>query len=276
MTDLPQSSATPEQAPSPALRFDIFSLFPGMFNGPLSESILKRGQERGLLEIAIHDIRDWTTDRHRTADDTPYGGGAGMVMRAQPVVEAVESVLGDNLEDAQVIIMAASGRLFDQEAAHRLAERGRIAIVCGHYEGIDDRARELLNAEEYSIGDYVLTGGELPAMVLLDSVARLVPGVILEASAGEESFQDGLIEYPHYTRPATYRDLAVPDILLSGHHANVAKWRREQSIRRTVERRPDLLRKAISDGLLTAQEEQLAADLLVEASRSAQQRDDNR
>lgn len=262
MTDAPELLPPDEHATQPRLRFDIFTLFPGMFRGPLDESILKRGQERGLIEIAIHDIRDWTTDRHRTADDTPYGGGAGMVMRAQPVVEAVESVLGDDRSEANVIIMAASGRLFDQQTAHRLARSRRLAIVCGHYEGIDDRARVLLDAEEYSIGDYVLTGGELPAMVVLDAVARLVPGVILEQSTGEESFQDGLVEYPHYTRPATFRGLDVPNVLLSGHHAKIAQWRREQSIRRTAERRPDLLLRALSDGTLTVRERELARQLL--------------
>jgi tRNA (guanine37-N1)-methyltransferase len=248
----------------PLLRFDIFTLFPAMFRGPLDESILTRGQERSLIAIVIHDIRDWTTYRHRTADDTPYGGGAGMVMRAPPIVEAVESVLGNDLGKAPILIMSASGRMYNQAAAQRLAQMDRIAIVCGHYEGIDDRASVLLNAEEYSIRDYVLTGGELPAMVVLDSVARLVPGVIQEASAGEESFQEGLVEYPHYTRPEIYRGLPVPDVLLSGHHANIAQWRREQSIRRTAERRPELLRQALVSGRLTAQEADLARALLAE------------
>jgi tRNA (guanine37-N1)-methyltransferase len=258
----PEEGRDTEKEGAPLLRFDVFTLFPGMFRGPLDESIMKRGQERGLIEIAIHDLRDWTTDRHRTADDTPYGGGAGMVMRAPPVVEAVESVLGDNLGTAPVLIMAASGRLYNQETARRLAQSRRVAIICGHYEGIDYRATLLLNAEEYSIGDYVLTGGEIPALVVLDSVARLVPGVILEASTGEESFQDGLIEYPQYTRPAVYRGLEVPGVLLSGHHAQIAQWRREQSIRRTAERRPDLLRRALASGTLSEEEAALANELL--------------
>lgn len=228
---------------SRALRIDIFTLFPGMFDGVFGESIIKRAQAKGLIEIAVHDIRDWTHDRHRTADDTPYGGGAGMVMKAPPIIEAVESVLGDELAETHIAIMSAGGRRYTQGLAQELSTRKRIALICGHYEGIDERVSELLEADELSIGDYVLTGGELAAMVIADSVIRLVPGVIREASVLDESHSDPSgpgVEYPHYTRPVEYRGLAVPDVLLSGHHANIDSWRRQQAARRTARWRPDL------------------------------------
>ncbi len=226
------------------MRFDIFTLFPGMFAGPLDESIIKRARAAGLVEIAIHDIRDWTSDRHRTADDTPYGGGAGMVMMAPPIVAAVEETLGDELGETVVILLSAAGELFRQSLARELAVRRRVALICGHYEGVDERVVTVLGAREISIGDYVLTGGELPAMVVLDAVTRLVPGVIDAASIAEESHEQSLVEHPQYTRPATFRGLAVPDILMSGHHANIAHWRRTQAIRRTAQRRPDLFAEA--------------------------------
>lgn len=222
-------------------RIDIFSLFPAMFTGPMSESILKRAQASGKLAIRIHDIRDWAHDRHRTADDTPYGGGAGMVMKAPPIVEAVEDVLGDDLAMTHIAIMSAGGRRFTQSVAHELSGRTRLALICGHYEGIDDRAGQLLDADELSIGDYVLTGGELPAMVIADSVARLIPGVIDAESIREESHTAEGVEYPHYTRPVEYRGLRVPDILLSGHHARINEWRQEQADHRTARWRPDLV-----------------------------------
>ncbi len=222
-------------------RIDIFSLFPAMFTGPMSESILRRAQESGKLEILVHDIRDWARDRHRTADDTPYGGGAGMVMKAPPIVEAVEDVLGEDLATTHIAIMSAGGRRLTQTLARELAAGRRLALICGHYEGIDDRVGQILGADELSIGDYVLTGGELPAMVIADSVSRLVPGVIDAESIREESHSATSVEYPHYTRPAEYRGLRVPDILLSGHHANIDQWRREQAIERTARWRPDLV-----------------------------------
>ncbi len=211
-----------------------------MFAGPFDESIIKRAREAGIVEIGIHDIRDWTTDRHRTADDTPYGGGAGMVMKAPPIVEAVEAVLGDDLHRTHVVLLSAGGRRFTQSVAHELALKPRLALICGHYEGIDERVTQLLNADELSIGDYVLTGGELPAMVVADAVIRLVPGVIDPASIVEESHGDpneSLVEYPHYTRPFSYRGLEVPEVLLSGHHVRIATWRREQARARTQRRR---------------------------------------
>ena len=225
----------------PTLTVDIFTLFPGMFAGVLGESILKRAHQKGLIDIRVHDIRDWTYDRHRTADDTPYGGGAGMVMKAPPIIEAVEAVLGDDLADAHIAIMSAGGRRFTQSIAQELSERTRVVLICGHYEGIDERVTEILNADELSIGDYVLTGGELPAMVIADAISRLVPGVITEASILDESHLGENVEYPHYTRPAEYRGLTVPDVLLSGHHGNVAKWRAEKAEERTRKWRPDLL-----------------------------------
>ena len=223
------------------MRFDVFTLFPEMFAGPFDASILKRASAAGTIEIAIHDIRDWTTDRHRTADDTPYGGGAGMVMMAPPIVAAVEETLGDDLGATPVVVLSAAGRRFTQEVARELATKPRLALVCGHYEGIDERVTVVLGADELSIGDFVLTGGELAAMVVVDAVARLVPGVIDPASISEESHDLALVEYPHYTRPAIFRGLAVPDVLLSGHHGEIARWRREEAVRRTARRRPDLL-----------------------------------
>ncbi len=222
------------------MRFDVFTLFPGMFEGPLSESILKRAQQQELILVHLHDIRDWATDRHRSVDDYPYGGGPGMVMMAPPVVRAVEETLGESVTTTPILLMSPSGERFTQEHAAQLARCPRIAIICGRYEGIDERVKQLLDAREFSIGDFVLTGGELPAAVIIDAVARLVPGVIEAESLAEESHTSGLLEYPQYTRPVEFRGLTVPEVLLSGHHARVAEWRRQQALRRTKERRPDL------------------------------------
>ncbi len=236
------------------MRFDIFTLFPGMFAGPLSESILKRAQESGLVFIHIHDIRAYTTDKHHVTDDYPYGGGGGMVMKPEPIFAAVESVLGmqfdgstppNRLSPVPIILLSPQGRLFTQEVARELAEHDHLALICGHYEGVDERVRQYLATDEISIGDYVLTGGELPAMVIVDAVARLVPGVLGDPqAAAQDSFSQGLLEGPHYTRPAEFRGWRVPDVLLSGHHAEIARWRRQQALKRTWERRPELLRKA--------------------------------
>lgn len=238
------------------LRFDVFTLFPGIFTGPLSESILRRAQDRGLVSVAVHDIRDWTTDKHRTADDTPYGGGAGMVMTAPPIVSAVEATLGEELGTARILAMSAGGAPFSQAFAQELAQERRLVLICGRYEGIDARAIEVLRAEEVSIGDYVLTGGELPAAVVIDAVARLAPGVIDAESLADESFREPLLEYPHYTRPRVYRGLAVPDVLLSGNHAAINRWRRDAAVRKTACFRPDLLAKVD----LTDAEAQAAAE----------------
>src|SRR6266436_3057678 len=222
------------------MHFAIFTLFPEMFQGPFSESILKRAQERGLLSIALHNVRDATTDRHHVVDDYPYGGGAGMVMKPEPIFKAVEAVY----QDGPIILLSPQGRLFNQQIAHELAQEARVTLICGHYEGIDERVREHLVTDEISIGDYVLTGGELAAMIVVDATSRLLPGVLGgEESTLEESHSNNLLEYPHYTRPPEFRGWRVPDILLSGHHANVARWRRKESLRRTRARRPDLFAK---------------------------------
>lgn len=223
------------------MKFDIFTIFPGMFHGPFDESIVRRAIDRGLLDLALHDIREHGIGRHRSVDDTPYGGGAGMVMAAPPLFDSVESVLGGELATTPVILMSPSGERFSQAIAHELAGLPRVALICGRYEGVDQRVRDHLVTRELSIGDYVLTGGELAAAVIVDVVARLLPGVIDAASLEEESFSAGLLEYPQYTRPATFRGWSVPDVLLSGHHAEIATWRRQRSIELTRERRPDLL-----------------------------------
>jgi tRNA (guanine37-N1)-methyltransferase len=232
------------------MRFDILTLFPAMFTGPLTESILKRAQQAGLLDVRLHDIRAWASDKHRTADDAPYGGGAGMVMKAEPLAACIRAVLAEE-PPAPVILMSPDGELLTQAIAQELARAPRLLLVCGHYEGLDERLRATLITRELSVGDYVLTGGELAAMVVVDAVARLVPGVIDAASTAEESHSDGLLEYPHYTRPAIWEGLPVPPVLVSGHHGEVAKWRRHERLRRTLARRPDLLARAYADGQLT-------------------------
>lgn len=219
------------------MRFDVFTLFPGMFVGPFDESIIKRAVDAGLIEIRIHNIRDYATDKHKLTDDMAYGGGGGMVLKPEPIFAAVESVLADALSSTPIILMSAGGRLFTHAVAQALAQQPRIALICGHYEGVDERVREHLCNDEISIGDYVLTGGELPAMVVIDAVARLVPGVLPPGVTEEESHASGLLEYPHYTRPAEFRGWRVPDVLLSGNHAEIARWRREQAERRTRARR---------------------------------------
>ncbi|MEI8167468.1 MAG: tRNA (guanosine(37)-N1)-methyltransferase TrmD [Chloroflexales bacterium] len=241
------------------LTFDILTLFPAMFVGPTTESILKRAQQADLIALRLHNIRDWATDRHHTADDAPYGGGAGMVMKAAPLAAAIRATVGDDAPP--VILLSPDGETFTQAIAHELAQAERVVLVCGHYEGLDERVREALITRELSIGDYVLTGGELAAMVVLDAVARLVPGVIDAASTAEESHSDGLLEYPHYTRPAVWEDRPVPPVLVSGHHGEVAKWRRRERLRRTLARRPDLLARAHTEGQLTRDDLVYLADL---------------
>jgi tRNA (guanine37-N1)-methyltransferase len=230
---------------SAPFRVDVFTLFPRMFAGPLDESIVRRASERSLIRIDVHDIRDWTKDRHRTADDTPYGGGAGMVMTAPPIVSAVEATLGDRLGIVPVLVLSASGRRFTQEVAESLAREPGIVLICGHYEGIDERVAEILGADQLSVGDYVLTGGELPAMTVIDAVCRLRPGVIDAESIAEESHATPLVEYPHYTRPVEFRGKRVPEVLLQGHHAKIGAWRRAQAQARTARWRPDLLDRQI-------------------------------
>jgi tRNA (guanine37-N1)-methyltransferase len=225
------------------MRVDIFTIFPGMFGGPFGESIVHRAIDRKLLEVRLHDIRDHGVGRHRAVDDTPYGGGAGMVMAAPPIFASVEGALGDALPSTPVILMSPSGEQFNQSIARELSLLPRFALLCGRYEGVDQRVRDHLVTRELSIGDYVLTGGELAAMVIVDVVSRLIPGVIEHESLEEESFSNGLLEYPHYTRPADVRGWGVPDVLLSGHHAEIAAWRLRKSIELTRARRPDLIQQ---------------------------------
>ncbi|MBA5870387.1 MAG: tRNA (guanosine(37)-N1)-methyltransferase TrmD [Nitrospira sp. CR2.1] len=231
------------------MRCAVVTLFPDMVAPVIGQSILKRAHEKGLLEVAVENLRDHTFDRHKTADDVPYGGGAGMVMKAEPVLRAVDA-LRARYETAcppttlRVIVPSPQGRPFTQELAHSLAQDERVIVfVCGHYEGMDERVRLALHPEEISVGDYVLTGGELPALVMIDAAARLVPGVLGDAaSAAEESFTEGLLEYPHYTRPAEVRGMVVPEVLVSGHHEAIRVWRRKEALRNTYLKRPDLLR----------------------------------
>ncbi len=227
------------------MQFDVFTLIPEAVQAYLASSILGRAQARGQIRIRLHNLRDYTHDRHRTTDDVPYGGGGGMVMKPEPIFEAVEAVLGDDLGVVPVILLTPQGRVFDQALAAGLAAYPRLALLCGRYEGVDERVRRHLASLEISIGDYVLTGGEIPALAIIDAVARLLPGVLGDAgAAADNSHAAGLLEYPHYTRPAEFRGWPVPEVLTSGDHARIAAWRREQSLRRTLERRPDLLRRA--------------------------------
>ncbi|HVN55806.1 MAG TPA: tRNA (guanosine(37)-N1)-methyltransferase TrmD [Anaerolineaceae bacterium] len=226
------------------MRFDVFSLFPDVFTPYLETSILQRARQRGLIEVHLHDIRAWTTDRHHVTDDIPYGGGGGMVMKPEPVFTAVETVLGSP-QASPVILLTPQGRTLNQKIVAELATEPRLALLCGRYEGVDERIRQHLVSDEISIGDYVLTGGELPALILIDAISRLIPGVLGDPDgAMDDSHASGLLEYPHYTRPTEFRDWEVPEVLLSGNHAQINRWRREQSLLRTLQRRPDLLANA--------------------------------
>lgn len=242
------------------MQFEVFTLFPEIFSPYLESSILLRARQRGLIQVNLHNIRDWTWDRHHITDDEPYGGGGGMVMKPEPIFTAVESVLGPS-PDCPVILLTPQGRVFTQEIAIELAglshpasqaaegdqdiSSARLALICGRYEGVDERVREHLVTDRISIGDFVITGGELPALMLIDAISRLIPGVLGDPDgAWDDSHASGLLEYPHYTRPAEYRGWRVPDILLSGDHAKIARWRREQALLRTWQQRPDLLETA--------------------------------
>lgn len=232
------------------MRFDVLTLFPEMFAGPLDVSIIGRARERGLVEVRVTNIRDFATGRHRIADDYSYGGGAGMVMKPEPIFAAVEAVRCPPESGCRerVVLLTPQGRRLDQAMLGELATADHLVLVCGHYEGVDERVRQYLVTDEISIGDYVLTGGELPAMVLMDGVSRLVPGVLGAAeSAEKESFAEGLLEYPQWTRPLEFRGLKPPDILLSGNHEQVRRWRRKEALRRTLERRPELLEQVALD-----------------------------
>ncbi len=227
------------------MKIDVLTLFPPMFEAPFSFGIFKRAIDNGLVEVKVTNIRDYTHDRHHVVDDSPYGGGAGMVLKPGPIFEAVEDIKTAGNEPPHVILLTPQGRLFNQQIAQELSQKKHLVFICGHYEGEDERVREHLANDEISIGDYVLTGGELPAMVVIDSVLRLIPGVLgSEESALDDSHAGGLLEYPQYTRPEDFRGWKVPEILLSGDHARIARWRREQIIKRTLERRPELINKA--------------------------------
>jgi len=226
------------------MRFDVFTLFPGLIEPYINESILERARIRGLLEVHVHDIRAYATDRHHVTDEPPYGGGGGMVMKCEPIFNAVESVLGAP-PACPVILLTPQGRVFTQQVAMELAQYPHLALLCGRYEGVDERVREHLVTDELSIGDYVLTGGELPALIVMDAITRLIPGALGDPDgAMDDSHASGLLEYPHYTRPAEFRGWKVPEVLLSGNHAEIARWRRQQALLRTLQRRPDLLEKA--------------------------------
>lgn len=235
-----------EPAKVKPVKIDVLTLFPAMFAGPIDESIIKRARNKGLLDLKVHDLRAWTHDRHKTVDDRPFGGGPGMLMKPEPVFEAVESLRRDA---TKVILLSPGGRKFDQRIARELAEQRDLLLVTGHYEGFDERIRLGLANDELSIGDYVLTNGALPAMVIIDAVTRLLPGVLGDdESSRDESFSHGLLEYPQYTRPADFRGMKAPDVLVSGNHAEIAKWRLEQARLRTKERRPDLLKPDAAAG----------------------------
>jgi len=260
-----------------SVQFDVFTLFPEVFKPYLQTSILQRASQSGLLEVRLHNIRDWTADRHHVTDDVPYGGGGGMVMKPEPIFAAVEGVLGAP-PACPVILLTPQGRTFTQAVARELAfgaspagEAGtrRLGLLCGRYEGIDERVRQRLVSDEISIGDYVLTGGELAAMIVIDAVTRLLPGALGDPQgADDDSHASGLLEYPHYTRPAEFRGWKVPEILLSGDHARVARWRREQALLRTWQRRPDLLQAALEDELLSVQDRKFLMQLYQSAEHN--------
>jgi tRNA (guanine37-N1)-methyltransferase len=230
------------------MKFDVVTIFPRMVAAGLAEGVVSRGIARGLIDVAVHDLRDHTTDRHRTVDDVPYGGGPGMVMKPEPLARAIEEIRSRRGMPEAVVLLTPQGRLFRQADAVRMSRLSHIVLLCGRYEGIDERVRELVATDELSIGDYVLSGGELPALVVIDAISRQVPGVVGdEQSVEQDSFAQGLLDYPHYTRPAEFGGLKVPDVLLSGHHAEVRRWRRKTALARTLERRPDLLDEAALD-----------------------------
>ena len=240
------------------VQIDVLTIFPEMFPGPLEQSILGRAKERGLFTMKAHNLRDYTTDKHRMVDDTPYGGGAGMVMKPDPFFRAVPALVR---ESTRSILLCPQGRVLNQELVWQLSQEKHLLLICGHYEGIDERVRQHLVTDEISIGDYILTGGEVAAMVVIEAVVRLLPGVLGEpASAQEETFSDGLLEYPQYTRPANFNGIDVPPVLLSGHHEEIRRWRRKEALKRTLIMRPDLLEKA----QLTAEDRHLLRELIGE------------
>ena len=241
------------------MQFDIVTIFPRMIEAALAEGIVARALQRGLLRVKVRDLRDFTDDRHRTVDDVPYGGGPGMVMKPEPIFRAVEAIAGEGGAPQAIVLVSPHGRQFTQAEAARLSALDRVTILCGRYEGIDDRVREGLATEELSIGDFVVSGGELPALIIIDTVARLIPGVVGdEDSVAGDSFSRGLLDFPHFTRPAEFRDLKVPDVLVSGHHGEIRKWRKRQALELTLDRRPELL----ADAELDVEEQEILRELM--------------
>ena len=251
------------------MKFDVVTIFPAMVAAPLAEGVLGRAAARGAIDVRVHDLRAFTDDRHRVVDDVAYGGGPGMVMKPEPFFRAVEAIAAGRGAPSAVILTTPDGRVFDHAAAGRLSKLPHVVLLCGRYEGVDDRVRQQLATEEISIGDYVLTGGELPALVILDAVARLLPGVVGdEDSVARDSFARGLLDYPQYTRPAEFRGIAVPPVLLSGHHAAIEQWRRREALRRTLRLRPELLERAA----LTDDDRRVLSGLREEILREEQER----
>ena len=252
------------------MRFDIVTIFPRLIETALTDGILAKAIQRNLLTVRARDLREFTDDRHRTVDDVPYGGGPGMVLKPEPVFRAVEAIGQEGGAPDAVVLVSPQGKLFSQHEAARLSRLGHVVILCGRYEGIDDRVREHLATEELSIGDYVLTGGELPALVVVDAVARLIPGVVGdEDSVAGDSFARGLLDYPHYTRPADFREWKVPDVLISGHHGEIRRWRKRQALSLTLARRPDLL----SGAELDMEEQEILRELMKRKKGAADGRD---
>ena len=246
------------------MKFDIVTIFPKMVEGPLAEGIVGRAIEKQVLDVRVHDLRAFTTDRHRVVDDMPFGGGPGMVLKPEPLFRAVERIREERGAPGAVVLTSPDGPKLTHAAAERLRDLGHVVILCGRYEGVDERVRAHLVTEEMSIGDYVLSGGELPALVIVDAVARLVPGVVGdEQSVARDTFATGLLDFPQYTRPADFNGMAVPPVLLSGHHAEIERWRRREVLRRTLERRPDLL----TDATLSPDDRKLLKELLEEGDR---------
>ncbi len=246
------------------MRIDVITIFPDFFSSPLDCSILARARQAEALAVEVHDLRDWTTDKHRVVDDYPYGGGAGMVMKPEPLILAVEDLVNEAGPDCPVILLTPQGQQFDQAKAEQLAKQEQFILICGHYEGVDERVRQSVVTEELSIGDYIVTGGEAAGLVVIEAVARLLPGVLGNpASVDSESFANGLLEYPHYTRPGQWRAMSVPEVLLSGHHEKIRRWRRKQALRRTRQRRPALFEQLE----LTEEDKQLLAELAAEGGQ---------
>ncbi len=251
------------------MTIDVITIFPAMVRAVLAEGVIGRACGRGLVEIGVRDLRDYTLDRHRTVDDVPFGGGPGMVMKPEPLFRAVEAVAAERGRPSAVVLMTPQGRPFTHAEAQRLNGLDRLVVICGRYEGIDERVSQALVTDEISIGDYVLTGGELPALVVIEAVVRLTPGVVGDAgSVADDSFVRGLLDHPHYTRPATFRGMEVPEVLTSGHHAAIERWRRQERVKRTLDRRPDLLRTAALSAGEQDELEALAASKTTPGTRS--------